>query len=201
MLQIHNSKYKLTDNVEIFPAGFKKIENATKELDFDQLSDPLLGSLLSTLAASKPKGKFLELGTGSGLSTSFLLHGMDRESSLISIDNDSTLVSIAEKYLGMDERIELVVGNGEDLIEEIKDESIDFIFADTWPGKYNHLEETLSLLKIGGIYLIDDMLPQDNWPDGHNIKANNLVDYLEQREDLIITKMCWSTGIIVCTKK
>ena len=190
----------MNDNVKIFPAGFKEIERATKELDFDQPSDPLLGSLLSTLAASKPKGIFLELGTGSGLSTAFLLQGMDSESSLISIDNDNTLVSIAKKHLGMDKRVKFIVGNGEDLIIDTKDGSIDFIFADTWPGKYNHLGETLALLKVGGIYLVDDMLSQDNWPEGHSIKANNLVNYLEQREDFIITKMCWSTGIIVCTK-
>ena len=191
----------LKDNVDVFPAGFKEIERATKELDFDQLSDPLLGTLLSTLAASKSKGKFLELGTGSGFSTSFLLKGMDKESSLVSIDNNPALVVIAEKYLGADKRVKFIIGNGEDLILETKNESIDFIFADTWPGKYNHLDETLDLLKIGGIYLIDDMLPQDNWPEGHCIKANNLVNYLEQRKDLLITKMRWSTGIIICTKK
>ena len=191
----------LKDNVDVFPAGFKEIERATKELDFDQLSDPLLGTLLSTLAASKSKGKFLELGTGSGFSTSFLLKGMDKESSLVSIDNNPALVSIAEKYLGTDKRVKFIVGNGEDLILETKNESMDFIFADTWPGKYNHLDETLDLLKIGGIYLIDDMLPQDNWPEGHCIKANNLVNYLEQRKDFLITKMRWSTGVIICTKK
>jgi len=190
----------LKDNIEIFPVGFKEIERATKELDFDQVSDPMLGSLLSALAASKPKGNILELGTGSGLSTSFLLQGMDSESSLVSIDNNSILVTIAEKNLGSDKRVKFIVGNGEDLIVDTKDGSIDFIFADTWPGKYNHLEETLALLKVGGIYIIDDMLPQENWPEGHSIKANNLVNHLEQEENFVIAKMCWSTGIIVCTK-
>jgi len=190
----------LKDNIQIFPTSFKEIEIATKELDFDQVSDPLVGLLLSTLIASKPKGNMLELGTGSGLSTSFLLKGMDSESLLTSIDNDSTLVSIAKKYLGSDNRVKFIVGNGEDLIGDTKNGSIDFIFADTWPGKYNHLEETLALLKLGGIYVIDDMLPQENWPEGHDIKANNLISYLEQREDLITIKMCWSTGIIICTK-
>ncbi|WP_139458813.1 hypothetical protein [Bathymodiolus thermophilus thioautotrophic gill symbiont] len=79
--------------------------------------------------------------------------------------------------------------------------SIDFIFADTWPGKYNYLEELLNLLKGGGIYLIDDMLPQENWPEGHNIKADNLIQYLENREDFNCVKLNWSTGIIICTKK
>lgn len=190
----------MKDSVEIYPASFKEIERETNKIDFDQISDPLLGSLLSTLVASKANGTVIELGTGSGLSTSFLLQGMDANSTLITIDNESELVEIAKSYLGSDDRVEFIVGNGEDLILRTEQGTIDFIFADTWPGKYNHLEETLALLKKGGIYLIDDMLPQKNWPEGHNIKANNLVSYLEKREDIQLTKMCWSTGIIICTK-
>ncbi|CAB5494806.1 hypothetical protein THERMOT_842 [Bathymodiolus thermophilus thioautotrophic gill symbiont] len=45
------------------------------------------------------------------------------------------------------------------------------------------------------------MLPQENWPEGHNIKADNLVQYLENREDFNCVKLNWSTGIIICTKK
>lgn len=36
---------------------------------FDAGSAPLVGELLTTLAASKPGGRFLELGTGAGLGT------------------------------------------------------------------------------------------------------------------------------------
>ncbi|CAC9536201.1 hypothetical protein [uncultured Gammaproteobacteria bacterium] len=39
------------------------------------------------------------------------------------------------------------------MILNTKPNSIDFIFTDTWPGKYNHLEDTLKLLKIGGMYV------------------------------------------------
>jgi len=99
-----------------------------------------------------------------------------------------------------DQRVNFVVGNGEDLIDSLEPLSMDLIFADTWPGKYNHLEETLSLLKIGGFYIIDDMLPQDNWPDGHEVKSINLINALSSRADLTITKMSWSTGLLVCVK-
>lgn len=186
--------------VEIFPQAYKNILDATNNLDFNQVSDTMLGSLLSTLSATKPNANFLELGTGSGLSTAWMLQGMDAHSSLKTIDNNEKLVAIATQHLGTDQRVEFIIGEGEGLILSIEPNSIDFIFADTWPGKYNHLDETLSLLKQGGIYLIDDMLPQKNWPEGHDIKAKNLVQHLENREDLLLTKMCWSTGIIICTK-
>lgn len=191
----------MKDNIEIYPKYFQEIMEATKNIGFEQLSDSQLGSLLSTLITSKPNSKILELGTGSGLSTVWILNGMDKESTLQTVDNDEQLVNIAKQYLSDDKRVEFFIENGEDLILRTKPNSVDFIFADTWPGKYNHLEETLNLLKNGGIYLIDDMLPQSNWPDGHNIKADNLVKYLENRDDFNCTKLNWSTGIIICTKK
>lgn len=61
-------------------------------------SDLLTGSLLRTLAASKPAGKFVELGTGTGLSTSWILGGIDNDSSLISIDNEPELLKIAGDF-------------------------------------------------------------------------------------------------------
>jgi len=75
------------------------------------------------------------------------------------------------------------------------------IFADTWPGKFYDLEETLALIKPGGFYVIDDMNTQPDWPEGHQQKVHLLVEYLEQRDDFSLTKMNWSTGIIVATKK
>lgn len=191
----------MKDKIKIYPKYFKEIMEGTKNIRFDQLSDCQLGSLLSTLITSKPNSKIIELGTGSGLSTVWILEGMDNNSTLQTVDNDEQLVNIAKQYLSNDKRVEFFIENGEDLILRTQPNSIDFIFADTWPGKYNHLEETLNLLKSGGIYLIDDMLPQENWPDGHNVKADNLVQYLENRDDLNCKKLNWSTGIIICTKK
>jgi hypothetical protein len=45
------------------------------------------------------------------------------------------------------------------------------------------------------------MLPQPNWPAGHQEKAINLIDILEKRADLILTKQVWATGIIIAVKK
>ena len=58
----------MKDSVKAFPIGFQEIVEQTNNIDFNQLSDSLLGSLLATLSATKPNGRFLELGTGTGLS-------------------------------------------------------------------------------------------------------------------------------------
>ena len=67
--------------------------------------------------------------------------------------------------------------------------------------KYLKISEVLELVKIGGFYIIDDMLSQPNWPNGHQKNVDELIEYLESREDFNLTKMNWSTGIIIATKK
>lgn len=163
-------------------------------------SDVLTGSLLRTLSSSKPSSKFLELGTGTGLSTSWILDGMDLHSDLISVDNNEEFLEIGNKFLGNDKRLKLELMDGAEWITTNPDKKFDFIFADTWHGKYILLDEVLQMLNPGGLYIIDDMLPQPNWPEGHENKVKNLIIELENRTDLILTKLVWSTGIIICVK-
>ena len=164
-------------------------------------SDVLTCSLLRTLASSKPAGQFLELGTGTGLSTSWILDGMDENSLLTSIDNDPKFLEIAQSSLRNDKRLKLVCTDGAEWVEKNRDKKYDYIFADTWHGKYLLLDEVLAMLKKGGLYIVDDMLPQPNWPDGHHEKAINLVSLLEKRDDLSLTKQVWASGIFVAVKK
>ena len=56
------------------------------------------------------------------------------------------------------------------------------------------------MLKTGGFYIIDDMLPQPNWPEGHSERVEAFTNYLESRKDVIATKLDWSTGIIIAVK-
>ncbi len=186
---------------QTYPKKYHSIEEATKLSGFTMASDVLTCSLLRTLASSKPAGKFLELGTGTGLSTSWILDGMDEHSALTSIDNDPKFLEIAQSFLGNDRRLKLICTDGSEWVEKNNNQKYDYIFADTWHGKYLLLEEVLSMLNKGGLYIIDDMLPQPNWPDGHAEKAIDLVNILEQRNDLSLTKQVWSTGIIMAVKR
>jgi len=190
-----------SDIKQPFPKTYDDIVKATALSGFTMASDVLTCSLLRTLAASKPSGRFLELGTGTGLATAWILDGLDNDSTLVSIDNDPLFFEIAKNNLGFDNRLHLVLADAGVWIDQNQDQRFDYIFADTWHGKYLLLDETLSMLNKGGLYIIDDMLSQPNWPDGHQEKVTNLTDCLETRKDLVITKQHWSTGIIIAVKK
>ena len=188
-------------NLTDIPAIYQELLRKCEEIGFTMPSDLYIGTLLKTLISSKPKSRFLELGTGMGLSLSWMIEGMDAESRLITIDNDPTLTEIAQHYFGKDKRVEVICQDGTEWIKNYQREKFDLIFADAWPGKYSEIDAILELINVGGFYIVDDMSTQPNWPDGHQEKVDNLIVYLENKEDFNITKMNWSTGIIIATKK
>ncbi|HEV8506709.1 MAG TPA: class I SAM-dependent methyltransferase [Chitinophagaceae bacterium] len=181
------------------PVQYENIVQATRAIEFNMASDMQTGSLLKTLAASKPGGSILELGTGTGLATSWIVDGMDKGTKLVTVENNELLLDIARKAL-QDARVEFVLADGYEWIQNYAGEKFDLIFADAMPGKYELFEETIELVKQGGFYVIDDMLPQPNWPAGHSEKVERLIEELEKRNDITLTKLNWSTGIIIVSK-
>jgi predicted O-methyltransferase YrrM len=185
------------------PSVLKDIEEATRSIDFTLGSDLLTGSLLRTLAAAKPSGMFLELGTGTGLASAWILDGMDAQSTLVTVDRDENVAAIARRFLGHDPRVTFYSMDGAAFIASMQKQArtFDFIFADTYPGKFHSLDQTLQLLKPGGLYVIDDMLLQTSWEEEHVGRVYRLISTLESRQDLRISKLNWSTGIIIAAKK
>ncbi len=191
----------LNENTFNVPPRYELLLAKGKEIGFNMPSDLLVGSLLKTLVSSKPKANVLELGTGIGLSFSWMIAGLDDHSKLITIDNDPKLIAIAEDFFGDDNRLSIICTDASQWIKTYQGAKFDLIFADAWPGKYSELPEVLQLLQTGGLYVIDDMRSQPNWPPGHEQHVNRLIDDLEKRDDLTLTKLNWSTGIIIAAKK
>jgi hypothetical protein len=59
----------------------------------------------------------------------------------------------------------------------------------------------LRVVRVGGFYVIDDMLPQANWPAGHAEKVVLLLEQLAGRKSLAIVPLAWASGIVVAVKR
>ncbi len=182
------------------PGKLEVLEAATKELGFKLGSDRQTGALLRTLAATKLGGRFLELGTGTGLGTVWILSGMDAAAILSTVDFEDEVVSVARRHLGDDPRVTFHLEDGSRFIEAQAERSFDFIFADTWPGKFKNLAETLALLKAGGLYIVDDLLPQPAWPPGHDKKILRFKEELEAENSLQVSWLDYSTGLAIAAR-
>jgi predicted O-methyltransferase YrrM len=182
------------------PATLSAIVERTASLAFSMPSEPRTGAMLRLLAASKPAGRLLELGTGTGLSTAWLLDGMDQDATLVSVDIDPKLQAVAREFLGSDPRLQIMTVDAGVFLRQQIHATYDLIFADAMLGKYELLDETLALLRPGGLYVIDDMLPQANWPEGHAPKVPALIADLAARTAFCSVTLDWSSGLMLAAR-
>jgi predicted O-methyltransferase YrrM len=182
------------------PAVLAALLEETGRIGFTLASEPRTGSLLRALAASKPGGRMLELGTGTGVGTAWLLAGMDAGARLTSVDNDTRALDVARRHLGHDARVTFHHGDGAAYLEAARPGELDLIYADAWPGKFTHVDQAMNLLRIGGIYFIDDLLPQSGWPAGHAARVPEVIAGLEARRDFVATRLAWASGLMVLVR-
>ncbi|MEO8075643.1 MAG: hypothetical protein ABI818_04890 [Acidobacteriota bacterium] len=108
----------MDDSAVRAPAALERLTDDTQRLGFTLASDPRTGAVLRVLAASKPGGRLLELGTGTGVGTAWLLDGMDRDARLLSIDTEAPVQEVARRHLGDDPRVTFQLGDGGAFLEQ-----------------------------------------------------------------------------------
>jgi predicted O-methyltransferase YrrM len=182
------------------PSAIDAIQKDTGALGFTMMSEPKVGAFLAAIAASKPGGRFLELGTGTGHGTAWLLSGMDASSRLDTVDTDPAVVAVARRHLDADNRVTFHIEDGTAFLRRAARSRYDLIYADAWPGKFSDLDEALALLRPGGIYVIDDLLPQTNWPEGHAAKVPPLIESLERRREFVTARLAWASGLMIVVR-
>jgi predicted O-methyltransferase YrrM len=183
------------------PAAVARIVADAAAMSFDMISEAKVGALLATLAASKPGGRLLELGTGTGHGTAWLLAGMDPASTLDSVDTNEAVIAVARRHLGEDKRVRFHLTDGAEFLRTANPGPFDLIYADAWPGKFTHRDQALALLRPGGVYVIDDLLPQANWPAGHAPKVPALIDDIERRDGFVSVRLAWASGLMLVVRR
>jgi predicted O-methyltransferase YrrM len=102
--------------------------------------------------------------------------------------------------LSNDARLTLITEDAIAFLRRQDRSGFDLVFADALPGKYEGLDDALNVVKSGGFYIIDDMLPQPNWPEGHAPKVPGLMAQLAARPDFQILPLAWASGIVVAVR-
>jgi hypothetical protein len=113
-----------------------------------------------------------------------------RRHPLDSIDTNEAVVAVARRHLGCDRRVTFHVTDGGRVSQPTGLAAIrELTYADAWPGTFSHLDEASSLLRAGGVYVIDDLLPQANWPEGHAPKVPALINDIEGRREFSTVRL------------
>lgn len=179
------------------PAALFGIVVDSREIGFQMSCEARVGSLLSTLAASKPGGRILELGTGTGAGAAWLLDGMSRDATLTSVEVDPKVQAVAVRHLGGDPRATFTTADADGWLSSYDGQPFDLAFVDCRPGKFHRLPDLLALLRAGGLYVVDDLLPQPTWPDDHRPRVDVFLGRLPEVAGLRVTPMAWASGVVL----
>jgi len=162
-------------------------------------SEPRTGALLRTLAASKPGGRLLEVGSGLGVGSGWLLAGMDDDARLIGLEIHAKVAQISRDILAGDPRVEIITTDATRWLEEYTGPPFDLVFVDTTEAKFHRRDVIFKNLADGALLIADDLLPGDTWTADHPERVERFRKEIVVEPDLVVTMMDWASGLVVGT--
>jgi predicted O-methyltransferase YrrM len=173
---------------------------------------PEQGAFMAMLVKLMGAKRILEVGTFTGYSS--LAMGLTGDVKIIAADVSEEWTNVARKYwkkAGVDGRIELRLGTGAEIIQQLlkagEAAQFDLMFIDADKASYDiYYEGGMKLLRPGGVMLIDNVLwsgsvadPSKNDEDTSALRALNTKIMADTRVDLAMVPIC--DGVTMAQKK
>lgn len=124
---------------------------------------PHVGALLQTLAAAIAATAVVEVGTGTGVSGTWLLRGMAAHGVLTTIDYEAENQRVARATFAEaavpPQRTRVITGKARDVLARLTPAAYDMVFLDADEREYPELLAlALPLLRSNGLLVVDDAM-------------------------------------------
>jgi predicted O-methyltransferase YrrM len=129
---------------------------------------PGVGRFLAMLAAGCTGGRIGELGTGTGIGAAWITSAMPHDCTLITAEIDPRRAAAARELLAEDPRVEVLTGDAVSIMSSRR--PFDLLFCDSSGSDGVDL---VSLLRVGGRIVMDDVTPQKALPPDSPYKASD----------------------------
>ena len=168
------------------------------------------GAALRLLAAAASARSVIEIGTGTGVSGTWLLRGMRPDGVLTSIDVESEhqrLARLTYAEAGFEpSRVRLICGAALEVLPRFTEEAYDLLFIDALKAEYpEYLVEGIRLLRPGGIVAVDNALwhdkvadPEMDDPDTQAVRS--LLETVAVDTGLVSALLPVGDGLLVAVK-
>ena len=156
------------------------------------------GRLLSVLAGQVTKGKILEIGTGYGVGSAWILSAIAPTIQFISVDLEKEKIQATAAQI-QHQQAEFICG---DWKEAIAEGPFQFIFADAAAAKAIEGELLFNTLAEGGMLFMDDFTPEEYFPIEWQGKPDKVREYWLNHSGLRATEIYLTptTAAILATK-
>jgi predicted O-methyltransferase YrrM len=154
------------------PVLVRRAMDAASRVGFEDSCTPEVGRLLYLLASQVREGTIGEIGTGACVGSAWIATALAPTASFISVDQDEQLVVSASELLMGVSNARILHGDWTQILDH---GPFDLLFVDAFPVKRD--ERAIEALRVGGMAVLDDMTPEDQWPEdwkGHLDEVRSL---------------------------
>jgi predicted O-methyltransferase YrrM len=148
---------------------------------------PGVGRFLAMLAAGCAGGRIGELGTGAGIGAAWMAGAMPADCTLITAEIDERLAGLARDLLEADPRVTVITGDALSVMSGRG--PFDLLFADSGVRDEADFAALVSLLRIGGRVVMDDLTPQQAPTTAPPLLANDLKRRFFTHPGLVATEI------------
>lgn len=175
-----------------------KARDKSKELGLSAIGQGV-GSLLKFLASTIDASNVVEIGTGTGVSGLWLFRGMNSAGVLTSIDSDQERQRAAKEIFAeagiASNKIRLIAGRAIEVVAKLTDNAYDLMFISGDKLEYETLlDQSLRLLRPGGILVFNNILDDSNSADNEAVKA--VSEKIKDDSRLVSVMLPSGSGII-----
>ncbi|MEB3309183.1 MAG: class I SAM-dependent methyltransferase [Snowella sp.] len=149
------------------PESLRQLREETAKLSMARMQiSPEQGQLMALLVQLMGAKKTLEIGVFTGYSALAVALALPSDGKIIACDISDQYAAIAREFwqkAGVDHKIDLRIAPALETLDQLiaagETESFDFVFIDADKRNYeNYYERSLSLVRAGGLILIDNVL-------------------------------------------
>jgi predicted O-methyltransferase YrrM len=175
-----------------------KAREKSQELGLSAIGQGV-GSLLKFLASTIDASNVVEIGTGTGVSGLWLFRGMNSAGVLTSIDSDQERQRAAKEIFSeggiASNKIRLIAGRAIEVVTKLTDNAYDLMFISGDKLEYETLlDQSLRLLRPGGILVFNNILDDSNSADNESVKA--VSEKIKDDSRLVSVMLPSGSGII-----
>ena len=150
-------------------------------------------SFLRVMLSIKKPMRILELGTAVGYSAILMSEAIEKDASIITIENyEKRIVQARDNFKKADKEdvITMLEGDAMEIMPGLEGDSFDFVFMDAAKAQYIHfLPEVMRLMKKGAVLITDNVLQEgDIIQSKYVVRRRDRTIHKRMREYLEVVK-------------
>lgn len=203
------SSWKYAEDLANEPKHIAAARRSAEELGVESVT-PATGSQLATLAAISRSKSIVEVGTGAGVSSLWLLSASE-DSTLTTIDEEPEYQNVARENFKAAQlpasRVRVITGRAASVLGNMAEAAYDLVFLDLDPNDLaGILSQAISITKPGGAIVIAHALWRDRVPnpalrEDETDALRKAIGLFSTDENYLTTMSLVGDGLLVVAKK